>query len=317
MSPNTPPKNETGKWASLGLTALVHLVLVLFLFFGVRWQSKPNDALEVSLVARNASRASTAPEVSPEPPKPAPPPPEREPKPEPKPLPPPPAPPKPQPKPQPKPEPRPEPKPEPKPLAKPEVAIKEPKKVEPKKPEPKPEPPKPEPKKPEPKKPEPEPRPEPKPEPTKVEPKKPEPKVEQPKPPAVDSKRLNDQMERDLAQARMSAMLKADTQRIADSRAAAASSAALGEYTSRIAAKVKSRLVPPPGVSGDPVAEFVVEQMPDGSVMSARMTRSSENPALDAAIERAIHNASPLPLPKDPSLFQRSLRLTFHPLGEN
>ena len=115
------PQQDQGKWKSLGLAAAVHLALVIALFVGVQWKSRPPASVEVELWDNAPSR--------PAPVQPPPPPPEV--------------------KPQPKPEPKVEPKPEPKPDPKPDIAIKDPKKKEePKKPEP---PKKEEPKKPEPK----------------------------------------------------------------------------------------------------------------------------------------------------------------------
>jgi colicin import membrane protein len=46
------------------------------------------------------------------------------------------------------------------------------------------------------------------------------------------------------------------------------------------------------------------------------LRKSSGNPAYDAAVERAIGNASPLPVPDDSDLFQESFReldLVFRP----
>lgn len=104
----TPP----GKRAAIVLAVLVHLVLAGFLIYGIRWQTKVNDVVEVDLV-RQAPQPTPAPEAKPEP--------KVEPKPEPKPV--------------PKPEPKPEPKAKPEPPPKPDIAIKEkPKPKEPPKP---------------------------------------------------------------------------------------------------------------------------------------------------------------------------------------
>jgi colicin import membrane protein len=113
-----PPQREPGKVASVALAVFVHLMLAMLLFFGVRWQNRAPDAVEVELY-----RAAPAPAAVPRPP----PPPEPKPRVE--------------PKPEPKPEPRPEPKPAP-PPPKPDIALKEKEKP---KPPPK-EPPKPPPK---------------------------------------------------------------------------------------------------------------------------------------------------------------------------
>ena len=98
--------------------------------------------------------------------------------------------------------------------------------------------------------------------------------------------------------------------------AAARSSDARADYENRIRMRVRSNLVRPPGLSGNPEAEFAVTQLPDGTVTNVRMIRSSGFNTLDEAIERAIRVSSPLPLPASPELFQRELRLRFRPLEE-
>lgn len=129
----TAPRPEPGKWQSAALAAGMHLLLGLFLFYSVRWQTSKPAAVQVELV--NNLPAIEAP--APPPPRPPEPVVEKVPEPVAEP-PPPPAPPKPdialkeppKPKPVPKEEPRPEPKPKP-------VEKKAEPKVE-KKPEPKP-----------------------------------------------------------------------------------------------------------------------------------------------------------------------------------
>lgn len=300
-----PPREHPGKVASLGLTIAVHLALALFLFFGIRWQSQPPASLEVELSSappRAAAPAEPAePTESTPPPKPAPKP---EPKPEPKPIEP------------PKPQPRPEPPPEPKPQPKPEIATKAPeKKPESKKPETKPEQPKPpEPKKQETLKPE-----------TKQP--KPETKPPEPKltPPPQDT--LKQQLEQELKrteaarraqeakqaeQARLEGMLKADAARAAGARA----QGDFDKYKTAIQQKVRGNLLRPPGLSGNPEAVFEVDQLPSGEVLAIRLKRSSGIPALDDAIERSIKRSSPLPLPEQRELFQRTLELRFRPLED-
>ena len=112
-SPLRPPANKAGKRISFALAIAVHLVLAGFLFYGVRWQTKSTDAVEVELVRAVPAPAPAAPiAVPPAPtPEPAPTP---VPVPDPKPLPPPPKPDiaikeKEKPKPPPKPEPAPAP----------------------------------------------------------------------------------------------------------------------------------------------------------------------------------------------------------------
>lgn len=112
-SPILPPANKAGKRISIALAIAVHLLLAGFLFYGVRWQTKATDVVEVDLV-----RATAEPAVA-VPPAPTPEPPALEP---------------------PKPEPKVEAKPPP-PAPKPDISIKEREKPKPPpKPEPKPRP---------------------------------------------------------------------------------------------------------------------------------------------------------------------------------
>ena len=106
-----------GKRVSIALAITVHLLLAGFLFYGVRWQTKAPDVVEVELVRAVAEPAPVAPPVA-VPPAPTPEPPAPVPKVEPKPAPPPPKPDiavKEKGKPKPEPKPVPPPKSEPKP----------------------------------------------------------------------------------------------------------------------------------------------------------------------------------------------------------
>ena len=50
-SPIMPPANRAGKRVSMALAIAVHLLLAGFLFYGVRWQTKATDVVEVELVS--------------------------------------------------------------------------------------------------------------------------------------------------------------------------------------------------------------------------------------------------------------------------
>jgi len=104
-SPILPPANTAGKRVSIALAVAVHLLLAGFLFYGVRWQTKATDVVEVELVQAVPQPAPAAA-----------------------------VPPAPTPAPTPAPAPAPKPVPEPKPLpppAKPDIAIKEKEKPKP------------------------------------------------------------------------------------------------------------------------------------------------------------------------------------------
>ena len=84
----------------------------------------------------------------------------------------------------------------------------------------------------------------------------------------------------------------------------------------RIQVRIKSRIVVPPNIEGNPQALFEVVLLPGGEVWSATLKKSSGNAAYDKAIERAITAAQPLPVPTDGDLFHenfRELNLYFRP----
>ncbi len=79
-SPIRPPGNPAGKRISIALAVAVHLLLAAFLFYGVSWQTKSPDAVEVELV-RAAPEPPPPPVAVPPAPTPEPPPPAPEPRP--------------------------------------------------------------------------------------------------------------------------------------------------------------------------------------------------------------------------------------------
>ena len=88
------------------------------------------------------------------------------------------------------------------------------------------------------------------------------------------------------------------------------------EYMAKISSKIRRNIVMPPDVLNDARAEFSVTLLPGGSVLNARLTRSSGNTAYDNAVERAILKSQPLPLPADAAMFSRfrELNLKFKPV---
>ena len=87
-------------------------------------------------------------------------------------------------------------------------------------------------------------------------------------------------------------------------RQAAAQAGLVKEYGDKIEAKIKSRIVTPPDLPGNPVAEFSVILLPDGDILEVKLKKSSGFAAFDSAVERAIRLSKPLPLPPDPALFR-------------
>lgn len=96
---------------------------------------------------------------------------------------------------------------------------------------------------------------------------------------------------------------------------AAAGDRVVGEYTGKIAAKIRSNIVMPPDVADDARAEFSVTVLPGGTVLDPKLLKSSGNAAYDDAVERAILKSQPLPLPPDATMFSkfREMKLGFRP----
>lgn len=127
----------------------------------------------------------------------------------------------------------------------------------------------------------------------------------------LDRRKLDTERQRRLDEE--TRLLKQAREEQENQRRSAARAKAVGDYKSRIQGKIRGNLVQPPNLKGNPVAEFVVTQLPSGEVLEVKRRKSSGNPLYDDAVERAIYKSSPLPRPDDPGLFSRDLVLTFCP----
>ena len=97
---------------------------------------------------------------------------------------------------------------------------------------------------------------------------------------------------------------------------AARARAITDDYRARISARIRQRVILPPDLQGNPEAIYTVSLLPGGTVTEVRLLKTSGVPTYDAAVERAILAAQPLPVPEDPALFQanfKNLRLNFRP----
>jgi colicin import membrane protein len=200
-----------------------------------------------------------------------------------------------------------------------------------------PEPPKPEPPKPEPPKPEPPP-PEKKAAPPKPEPPKPVVKPEPPKPdPAIAEKAAREkrekekreklEREREEKKKQEEAKKKREQEEAArkkveddkrrreeDARKREADKARaeaalrrqteVDKYINDIRNRIRSKANVPDNITGNPEVHVRLRILPGGEVLQTTITKSSGNAAYDAAIERAIRSAQPLPVPPpDSELF--------------
>jgi colicin import membrane protein len=264
--PPPPPalekRPQPGRLRAIFLAVLVHGAFFALIVFGVTWQSRPPEPLEAELWDKLPPLKAKAtpppdPEVKPEPPKPEPPKPEP-----PKPEPPKPEPPKPEP---PKVEPKPEPpKPDPAIAEKAERLKKEKEKRE------------------------------------RLEHEKQEKLEKQKKEEAAKKKREQEEAAKKKREEEERARQEKERQ-LAEQRAreeaAKARSDEINAWRAKIAKKVRDRANSPDTVTGRPKAEFRIRILPGGEVLDVTLVKSSGNRAYDAAIERGIRSASPLPVP--------------------
>lgn len=75
-------------------------------------------------------------------------------------------------------------------------------------------------------------------------------------------------------------------------------------YSSRVAAKIKSNIVfnVPEGLADNSPVEYAIDLLPDGSIAGIRKTRSSGVPGFDEAVRRAIEKSQPFPRDKTGSV---------------
>ena len=143
----------------------------------------------------------------------------------------------------------------------------------------------------------------------------PEPKPE-PKP-RVDP--FQEQLKREaetLTQRKQAESAAQELSQLKSAQASAARNKAVADYLGRIRGKIRGNIVLPPDIKGNPEAVFEVTQLPGGEVISVKIKKSSGNPALDAAVERAILKSSPLPKPEQSDLFDRLLNIPYRPIGD-
>ena len=85
-------------------------------------------------------------------------------------------------------------------------------------------------------------------------------------------------------------------------------------WHAQIVAKIQRAWIKPPSAQPGISCTVSVTQVPGGEVTSVRVDScNGGDAALRDSVERAIYNASPLPPPPDPALFERNLELTFAP----
>jgi len=87
-------------------------------------------------------------------------------------------------------------------------------------------------------------------------------------------------------------------------------------YAYAIRQRIMNRWVQPPTATVGIECIVNIRQLPGGEVVSVSIGRCNGDVAVRRSIEAAVHRASPLPSPEDPSVFSRDIQLEFRPTAE-
>jgi colicin import membrane protein len=103
--------------------------------------------------------------------------------------------------------------------------------------------------------------------------------------------------------------------RLADeeTRSSAGFQSLKASYVRAIQAHVEQRWYEPPGVTQGLSCTIYVTQIPGGEVVGMRFGSCNGGAAVRQSIATAVRNASPLPAPPEPALFEREVELVFTP----
>jgi colicin import membrane protein len=96
-------------------------------------------------------------------------------------------------------------------------------------------------------------------------------------------------------------------------RSAVEASPARAQYIARLANSIQKAWIKPPSARAGLDCVVEITQVPGGEVTSAKVGQCNGDLAARQSIENAVYRASPLPSPPDPALFERNLKIHFHP----
>jgi colicin import membrane protein len=146
--------------------------------------------------------------------------------------------------------------------------------------------------------------------------KKPEKEKPKPAPPKVDPAKIEKDRQEKLQNliVEKQRQLAAEEANRAQGQMKAAQEKELALYKERIINKIRPRVNRSACGSGNPELKFDVSLLPTGQLQNNPILRKSSGiPACDKAVETAILQSEPLPVPARPELFERELNLTFKP----
>ena len=133
---------------------------------------------------------------------------------------------------------------------------------------------------------------------------------------AAQQKLLAQKKVKKAAQKLMQQQLAAE-QRSLDATRARQLQGEVDKYTLMITHAIGQNWLVPDAVKKTLNTKLLIKLAPGGVVIDVRLVKSSGDPALDRSAMAAVYKTSPLPVPKDPELFNkfRTLSLTVRPEG--
>jgi len=84
-------------------------------------------------------------------------------------------------------------------------------------------------------------------------------------------------------------------------------------WATQLVVALQRAWIRPPGVNENLKVKVSIRMDDTGEVLATDIKDSSGNPVYDRSVLGAIYRASPLPLPRDPSIFQQQIVVTFSP----
>lgn len=124
----------------------------------------------------------------------------------------------------------------------------------------------------------------------------------------IERQRQENERLRAEAEAARQAELAAESNRLEAMQANAKAA-----YVFAIQQRIQSRWVRPPTATDGLECIVNIRQAPGGEVLSVSIGRCNGDETVRRSIENAVKIASPLPMPKDPSVFEREIQLEFRP----
>lgn len=120
--------------------------------------------------------------------------------------------------------------------------------------------------------------------------------------------------EKQLQQKLMQQQMSTEQQQLAQANASHVQGV-VDRYKAGILRAIGQKWMVPGGANKNLSSVYLIELAPGGVVLDVKLLHSSGNAALDRSARVAIFKASPLPVPRDPALFDnfRQLRLTVSP----